>query len=364
MTIRWGVGMWQLPPHQLIEVVKLCEELGYHQFWQANHKLDRDMTVELTLAAAHSQRMTVGTFVVDPYVIHPAMTAAAVATLDELTGGRAVLVLGAGMMGFRAMGIERRKPLKALEEAIHVIRRLWAGETVTFAGEVIRVAEARLGFPTRPDIPIYLASRGDRMFQLAGRLADGTMISTYATPVGIQHALDQIALGARQAGRSPEAVEVIVRVDACIRDEPQVARQAVKPIIAGSLGSSYPDRRFVEVVGLSVPEELEAIIRSGDEGQIWAAASLVPDAFVEQFAWAGTAEQVAQQVARVAAMGLKNLTILPNPPDEVTSTLVAFAQTVIPRLGGGSVPDFRQTLKVFETFRVYPKIWDAPLGGL
>lgn len=331
MTIRWGVGMWQLPPHQLIEVVKLCDQLGYDQFWQANHKLDRDMTVELTLAATHSQRMTVGTFVVDPYVIHPAMTAAAIATLDELTGGRAMLVLGAGMMGFRAMGIERRRPLLALEEAIHVIRRLWAGETVTFDGEVVKTDGARLGFPARPDIPIYIASRGDRMFRLAGRIADGAMISTYATPRGIQHALDQIAQGAREAGRAPESVEVIVRVDACIRADPQAARAAVKPIIAGSLGSSYPDRRFVEAVGLTVPEALEAIIREGDENRIWAAASLVPDEFVAEFAWAGTADQVAQQVAQVVAMGIKNITILPNPPDDVTPTLRTFAQEVMPK---------------------------------
>lgn len=330
MTIRWGVGMWQLPPQELIDVVKLCDELGYDQFWHANHKLDRDMTVGLALAAVYSQRMTIGTFVVDPYVIHPAMTAAAVATLDELSGGRAVLVLGAGMMGFRAMGIERRKPLVAVEETIHVIRRLWTGETVTFAGEVVQAKEARLGFPARPDIPILIATRGDRMLRLAGRVADGAMISTYATPAGVRHALAQIAQGAQEAGRSMEQITVVLRVDACIREDVQAARAAVKPIIAGSLGSSYPDRSFVETVGLTVPDELEAIIREGDEGRIWAAAPLVPDEFVEQFAWAGTAEQVAAQIGQVVALGVRNITILPNPPEAVTPTLRAFAREVMP----------------------------------
>lgn len=330
--ITWGVGMWQLPSQQLIEVVQECEALGYDQFWYANHKLDRDMTVGLTVAALNSQRMTVGTFVVDPYVIHPAMTAAAIATLDELTGGRVALVLGAGMMGFRAMGIERRRPLTAVKEAIQVIRRLWAGETVTFAGEVIHTKEARLGFAARPNIPIFIATRGDRMLRMAGQLADGAMISTYATPAGVEHALAQIAQGAREAGRLPEAVEVILRVDACVSDDPEAARRAVKPIIAGSLGSSYPDRRFVEAVGLEVPPELETIIREGDEAQIWAAASLVPDEFVEQFAWTGTAQQVAEQVARVVEFGVSNITILPNPPDNVWPTLRAVAQEVIPRL--------------------------------
>ncbi|GAB4457828.1 MAG: 5,10-methylenetetrahydromethanopterin reductase [Anaerolineae bacterium] len=331
MAIRWGAGMWQLPPRQLVEIIQLCERLGYDQFWHANHKLDRDMTVGLTLAAVNSQRLQLGPFVADPYVIHPAMTAAMVATLDELSGGRAVLVLGAGMMGFRAMGFERRKPLAAVAEAIEVIRRLWAGETVTLAGEVIQVKEARLGFPARPDIPIIVAARGDRMFRLAGRLADGAMISTYATPAGVQHALDQISQGAQEAGRSPESVTAILRVDCCINDDERAARAAVKPIIAGSLGSSYPDRAFVEAVGLTVPAELEAIIREGDEERIWAAASLVPDEFVEQFAWTGPAEQVAAQVAQVVDLGLTHITILPTPPEAVRPTLNAFAREVIPK---------------------------------
>lgn len=332
MVIRFGVGMWQLPPQELIETVKLAEGLGFDQFWYANHKLDRDMTVGLTLAAVHSQRLSLGTFVADPYVIHPAMTAAALATLDELSGGRAVLVLGAGMMGFRALGVERRKPLKAIEEAIHVMRRLWAGETVTFAGEVVRVKEACLGFPARPDLPILIATRGDRMLRLAGRLADGAMISTYATPVGVRHALSQVAQGAQEAGRSPEEVQVVLRVDTCINDDVPTARAAVKPIIAGSLSSSYPDQAFVEAVDLTLPPELEAIIRTGDEERIWAAASLVPDEFVEHFAWAGTAEQVAAQVARVVDLGISQVTILPNPRQAVTPTLRAFAEEVIPRV--------------------------------
>jgi 5,10-methylenetetrahydromethanopterin reductase len=201
---------------------------------------------------------------------------------------------------------------------------------VTYAGQVIQVQEARLGFQTRPDIPIFIASRGDRMLRLAGRLADGAMISTYATPAGVQYALEQVAQGARAAGRSPEAIQVILRVDTSIHPEAQVARAAVKPIIAGSLGSSYPDRAFVEAVGLTVPAELEAIIREGDEGRIWNAAGLVPDEFVSQFAWAGTAEQVAVQIAEVIALGIHQVTILPNPPTAVTPTLEAFAKEVIP----------------------------------
>src|SRR5690242_16092192 len=111
-SLRWGVGMWQTyPAPKLVEVVRLCESAGYDQFWYGNHKLYRDMFVGLTLAACHSTRMELGSFVAEPYTMHPALIAAATATLDEASNGRARLGLGTGGANFQEIGIERAKPL-------------------------------------------------------------------------------------------------------------------------------------------------------------------------------------------------------------------------------------------------------------
>jgi 5,10-methylenetetrahydromethanopterin reductase len=315
MTIRLGIAIWQTVHSQrLIQLVKLCEELGYDQFWYSNHKLYRDMFVGLTLAAVYSQRMQIGTFIAEPYSMHPAQVAAAIATVDEVSQGRAILLLGTGGANFKELGIERTKPLQAMEEAIEIIRRLLAGERITYEGDIFYVKDAWLHFEPRKDIPIMVATRGNKMLRLSGRLADGVMIATYATPTGLRHAVHLVEEGAKAAGRRLEDIELVSRVDGCVWEDSRVAKDAVKPMIAGMLMSSYPDRAFVQQVSLNVPEELEEILKEKDEAKAFAAGPLVPDEFVEAFAWAGTPEEVAHQVSQVVKLGVKNITFMPHPP--------------------------------------------------
>ena len=91
------------------------------------------------------------------------------ATLDELAGGRAVLGIGAGASGFAALGIARRQPATAIREAVSLIRRLWAGETVTQAGRVVQFNGGHLDFQARPTIPILVAGRGPAHPRAGGR---------------------------------------------------------------------------------------------------------------------------------------------------------------------------------------------------
>ena len=95
---------------RLIEYAKWCESLGYDQFWYANEWFYRDMYVGLTLVAQHTSRMRLGTFVADPYTRHPVMTAIAIASVDDVSGGRAMLLLGASGAGVEPLGIPQVKP--------------------------------------------------------------------------------------------------------------------------------------------------------------------------------------------------------------------------------------------------------------
>jgi len=334
MQLTLGAGFFwtQQPFAEFASLLQECEQLGYDQLWLANEKFFHDMYVSATVAAERTTRPSIGTFVADPYSQHPALTAMAIGTLDEVSGGRAILGIGAGGTGFPPMGIERVKPAKAIKEAIHVIRRLLAGEVVSYAGEIITFRNGRLNFKARTDIPIIVASRGDRVLQVAGEVADGAMIATYAEPVGLGHALAQIEKGAQRAGRSLKDLRIVSRIDACINRDSAAAFEAVKPMVAVFLWTSYPDRTFVERVGLDVPPELEQIIAKRDYNLLKENAHLVPDSFVEKFCWAGTAEQVAQKVAQVAAMGIHEITILPHPPagGDIRETLHEFATTVKP----------------------------------
>jgi 5,10-methylenetetrahydromethanopterin reductase len=337
MDIKLGLGLHWLEQWSYDDLVNLIEEserLGYDQIWVSNEKFFHDMYVVATVVAQHTTRVKIGTFVADPYSSHPALTAMAVGTLDRVSDGRALLGIGAGGTGFPVMGIKRNRPARAIEEAAQVIRRLWRGETVDFQGEVIQVRNGRLNFKARTDIPIVVATRGNLVLQTAGRIADAVMIATYAEPVGLRHALSQVEKGARESGRSLDDLTLISRVDACISDDPRAAYEAVKPMVGVFLWTSYPDRAFVHRVGLEVPPELEEIIARRDYNLMALNAHLIPDEFVDKFCWAGTPEDVAQKVARVADLGISNITFLPHPPagGDTRETMRAFAREVKPRL--------------------------------
>jgi 5,10-methylenetetrahydromethanopterin reductase len=333
--IHLGVGALQdYTPDRLVEFVQRCEALGYEHFWYGSEKFYRDSYVGLTLSAVHTRRMQLGTFVADPYTLHPVLTAVAIASVDEVSGGRAVLLLGASGAGAAPLGFQRTKPAQAIGEAIQLIRQVLQGNRVTFEGEIIRFHGGKLAFPTRKDIPIYVASRGNLVLTKGGELADGVMIATHATPAGVRHGMSRVALGAQRAGRRLEDLKLFVRVDSCISDDPQDAIEAVRPMVGRLLGSSYPDRSFVHALGLEVPPALEAILKQRNHALTTASAHLVPDELVHAYAWAGTAEQVAERVAAVADLGVSNITFLPHPPKGggIDTTVRAFAEQVKPRV--------------------------------
>lgn len=336
MRIKLGIGLhWRENEsyRELVDFLREVEALGYNQIWVSNEKFFRDMYVLAAVVAENTSRVQIGTFVADPYTHHPALTAMSLATLDEVSDGRAILGIGAGGTGLPVMGIPRIKPAQAITEAVEVIRALWRGETVDHQGEVIQVYNGRLNVvPSRPNIPVVVATRGNRVLQAAGRVADGVMIATYAEPVGIRHALAMVEQGAEAAGRSLDDLTIISRVDACISGSRRAAYDAVKPMIGVFLWTSYPDRTFVHRVGLEVPAKLEAIIAKRDYNLMAPNAHLIPDEFVEKFCWAGTPEDVARRVAAVVELGIRNITFLPHPPTggTVHDTVREFASTVRP----------------------------------
>ncbi len=223
-------------------------------------------------------------------------------------------MLGAGGTGLFRLGIKRDRPALALRESITVLRRLFAQETVSYEGEVIRLNKVQLEFPARGDLPIYVASRGDRVLDMAGESADGVMIATYAEPRGIRHALDRVSAGARRRGLAWQDLAVLSRVDGWIDSDGDRARASVRPMVARMLAASYPDRSFVHASGLEVPAPLEAILSKRNREEATAAADLVPDELVNAFTWAGTPDEVALKIAAVVDVGIERLTFMPHPP--------------------------------------------------
>ncbi len=305
MTLRTGLLLLgEHPPGRLLDLATQAEALGFDYLWYADERFYREVYSGLTLCAHRTTRLRLGPCVTDPYSRHPALTAMAIATLDEVSGGRAVLGLGAGVSGFRELGVARRRPAVAIGEAIHVIRALLRGETVTYQGTVVSVHGAALNFsPPRPEVPIYVASNAPQGLETAGRLAEGAIMQGCVADAALAYFRAHVARGAQRAGRRLEAVDLVARINVCIHDDPAVARDVMRRSVAVSLIAQQPTFPGFAAAGLDVPPEIRQAVAGLPYGYLGDAAAqvapLVPDQFVDALslappasrAWCGPASR-------------------------------------------------------------------------
>jgi 5,10-methylenetetrahydromethanopterin reductase len=276
---------------ELLDVAAEAERLGYSWLWANDDRLERDPFTVLAAIAERTELIRLGPGVTNPYSRHPALLATAIATLDELSGGRAVLGLGAGGTNHRALGIERTAPAATLRDAIELVRALLAGGEATVDGRVVRARDARLDFPARPDLPIYVGSRGPRVLELAGELADGAIVGNVATREGWRYATERIEAGAERAGRDASEVRLVAWLYTCVDDDEERALDAIRPMAATSLVTSRP---VLGELGIEMPagfrREMEASDWSLARADVERAGRLLPPELVRRFGLAGPPE--------------------------------------------------------------------------
>ena len=334
-------GLLLLPTHpadRLVALAQQAERLGYDYLWLADERFFREVYASLALCALRTERIKLGPCVTDPYSRHPALTAMAIATLDEISRQRAVLGIGAGVSGFREMGVARTRPGVAIREAVELIHRLLAGERVTYRGEMVRLEDGKLDFtPVRADVPIYVASQHPVGCRAAGRVADGAIMQGCVAEPLLTFFRETIRESARGAGRDPATIDLVARINVCIHDDRRVARDVMRPGVVRSLASQKPDFFTFVTAGLKMPPSLEAklagISYAHDPAPLAAAAGEVTDDFVDAVTLTGPPVDVAAGVARLARGGITQLMIYPMAPDGRIDTVIERFQTeVMPRV--------------------------------
>jgi 5,10-methylenetetrahydromethanopterin reductase len=322
---------------QMVERAKLAEEAGYDAVWVADERFYREVYSSLAVLALNTRRVQLGTCVTDPYARHPALTAMAIATLDEISNGRALLGFGAGISGFAELGIVRKKPARAMREAIELIRRLLKGESVDFHGEVIGFTNGKLSFkPKRSDIPVYVASNGPLGQRMTGAVADGAIMEGCGSVEEAAAFRELLAQGANKAGRDPKDVKVIVRLNACIAADGKAARDVVRLFVARMLAAGRLKFRTAEARGLTLPAEAIApfanVHYAAGATPYTPLLPLVTDRHVDAFALAGTVDEVAEHMTSLKSAGVDGFIIMPFAPKGGTAeeTLVQMGSKVWP----------------------------------
>ena len=339
MTLRTGLLL--LPTYdtaRLAALAELAEGTGYDDLWLADERFFREVYASLTLCALRTRRIRLGPCVTDPYSRHPALTAMAIATLDEISGRRAVLGIGAGVSGFRELAVDASRSAVAIHEAVELIRRLLAGETVTVKGRAISFADGRLDFaPPRGDLPIYVASQRAAGCRVAGRLADGAIMQGALADPLVRFFRDSVHGAARETGRDPARVALVSRLNVCVADDRAAARDVMRPTLARSLSAQRRDFFTFRTAGLTLPAGLRdkvlALPYTHDPAPLRAVAPEVPDEFVDAVTLTGPPEAIAPEVVRLTRSGITEVVVYPLAVDgRIEATVERFQGEVMPRV--------------------------------
>ena len=331
--MRFGfAAVIDVPLRELGARAELIERMGFDRYWLPDERLTRNIYAGLTVTALHTQNLQLGIAVTNPYTRNVGVTAAAAATIDELSGGRLSLGFGAGG-GLGHYGVDRSRPAVAVREAVSVTRGLLSGKPVTFDGLHVRMQDARLDFAAARQVPIYIAARGPRLLELAGEVADGAIIGGFASPEGIAHAKAAIGRGLDRAGRGWGEIDLVSWLYTSVADDPNAARRAVARLVTTSLVTSRP---ILETIGVSVPEQLRECL----EASGWSVSAETIDEcsrhlsaeILDAFSVAGTPQECARKLVEVARQGVKEMAMVALPAEGQTPEGLAerLAKEVLP----------------------------------
>ncbi len=295
---------------EVVREVTKAESLGFDYAWIADVGLNRDVYVTLATCAMRTRSIFLGTSVTNPYTRHPAITAAAFATLDEISKGRMVIGLGIGSRKnvLEPLGIVRMSIGKTCKEAVKVIRKVLGGKKSSFRGQFFKLKDVELGFEPKRMIPIYLAGRGKRTLTIAGEIADGVIFSSLTTPEAIAYAMNAIVQGARNTGRDPSSIERVLFTRVSMNKDGSKARQVVRPHVPYRIwDDSYDTLRQLGYDEIRV----RRIKRAYSKGDLAKACSLVTSQMLEDFAIAGTPKECLEKIEEIRSCGVTHLIASP-----------------------------------------------------
>jgi 5,10-methylenetetrahydromethanopterin reductase len=307
---------------EYVALARAAEAAGFDQFWVSNDLFLRSVPVVLAAVAQATERIEIGTCVVNPSTMHPAEIAMLAATLDELSGGRFNLGIAAGGSELlKWVNIAHERPLAETRRAIDLIRALFDG-----APAEGWTAEAYLRFPVARRVPIYLGAMGPKMLRLAGEVADGVLPLLFP-PEHFATVHSLVAEGAASAGRRLDDIDLAACIWVSVSDDAAAAETVLRdkiayygaglsPLILGRLGVTKDEFRPIE----------RAIMTERDPDK---ARALVTEKML-RIGIVGTAEDLIARLETLVAMGARHLSFGPPLGPDPLAAVEQIGQVVIP----------------------------------
>ena len=319
----------------VLKRARAAEAAGFAGIFLADSQLTTlDPFQVLSLCATQTNRIRLGTAVSNMVYRDPTILANAAATVNEISEGRAVLGMGTGDGPVYRLGRTATR-LAQFEEGIRTLRALLQGKPISVpGGKERREGKVTLRVGKLP-VPVYISAEGPRTLRLAGRAADGVILGSGFDLRVLDWARDQIAEGAREAGRSPSEIDIMPAGMIYVDADGKRARRLVRPRLANRahhnfrftmetvpLEEAAGVKRFME--GFDVTKPIEERVNPG----------LVTDYLVERFTIAGTPEECAAKIRNLEQAGVRSLLLTP-PDANYSDVMEAWGRSVIPLFQNG-----------------------------
>jgi len=296
------------PLRESMEYAQYAEARGFEAVWQAESRLARECTVPMAAYAAVTSRIKIASGVASIWTRNVGLLAATFSTLDELAPGRIIMGLGAWWEPLaHKVGVDRRKPLRAMREVVEAARELLTMKRITYHGEFVHLDDVALDVvhgDTGPrKVPIYIGATGMQMLELAGQIGDGVVLNYMVSPDYTTRAVQALAVGAERAGRSLGDIDRPQLVVCSMDRDRELALDRARELLTQYLGqqphimkASGVDPALIEAIG-------KVITWPATADDIRKAAKLVPDDAVQAISAAGTPEECRAKVEDYVANG-------------------------------------------------------------
>ena len=323
------------PAAGVLELAVAAEAAGFEAYWKGESN-STDPLVLISGVAARTTTLKVGTAIYHFHGRSPVQMGIQAATLQDMSGGRLLLGLGAANKNIAGWhGVKNfDRPLRRAREYIEIVRAVARGERVDYHGEVY---DTGVGFktswtPSYPEVPIFLAGLGPQMTSLAGRLADGVVINM-ATPAKIREIADRVREGAAEAGKDPSKVEIIAKARVSLNPDRATARARLRQVLTFyNLADYYGEM----LIGLGFEQYVTAVRNAHKQGGFKAAMAEVKDEYMDQVPMvaATSIEEVRERLAPFVDAGATRF-IIPYVP--ATDDVVGDAMQFVRAWGGDRV---------------------------
>lgn len=338
----WGAGN----DHENLALAKEADRLGYSVVWAAE-AYGSDAVTVLAWIAAQTERVDVGTAVMQIPARTPTVTAMTAATLDTLSGGR--FRLGLGVSGPQVSegwyGVRFAGPLSRTREYVDIVRLALSRDRVTYQGRHFTLPLPDgpgkplklIVHPVREAVPVYLAAVGPRNVELAGEIADG-WLAIFFSPEHSDSSVAALAAGRTRAGRRMDGFDVVATVPVVFGEDPHAAGDLVRGYAAlyvGGMGSR--EQNFYNALARRMgyeqaAEQIQDLYLARDYAGAMAA---VPFGFLDATCLLGPVARVADRMRAYAEAGVTTLALAPHGPIEQRLATLRFAQQALELSGAG-----------------------------